>query len=112
MRVNSKYLSQHYEEEARYSVYLLFWYKSTNTDAEGSAPRASKKLVPISAAAGRMHVAENAHKLNVGYTNGAGFHNGTTTGQGIIKKKRFSLASLEHAFICLCLIYMPYLCLI
>ena len=90
MRVNSKYLSQHYEEEARYSVYLLFWYKTTNTDAEGAAPRASKKLVPISAAAGHTHVGENAHKLNVGYTNGAGFHNGTTTGQGI-KKKVFTL---------------------
>jgi hypothetical protein len=23
--------------EARYAVYLLYWYKSTNTDAEGAA---------------------------------------------------------------------------
>lgn len=57
MLVNCKYLSKVYEEKAK----------------------ESKKLVPVSAGRGRAHVEKNGFRLNVGYTNGAGFHNGTTT---------------------------------
>ena len=57
MLVNCKYLSKRHEEAAK----------------------ERKKAVPVSAARSRSHVEKNGFKLNVGYTNGAGFHNGTTT---------------------------------
>jgi protein O-GlcNAc transferase len=57
MLVNCKYLSQRHQESAK----------------------AGKAAVPVSAARGRSHVEKNGFRLNVGYTNGAGFHNGTTT---------------------------------
>jgi tetratricopeptide (TPR) repeat protein len=61
MLVNCKYLSLHHQNSAK----------------------AGKAAVPISAARERSHVEKNGFRLNVGYTNGAGFHNGTTTARSL-----------------------------
>ena len=34
---NADRLRQEYQDLQRYSIYLLYWYESTNTDAEGAA---------------------------------------------------------------------------
>ena len=40
--------------EMRYSVYLLYWYKSTNTDAEGAAEHRIHRYLRLESEAGKQ----------------------------------------------------------
>jgi hypothetical protein len=51
--------------EMRYSVYLLYWYKSTNTDAEGAAEHRIHRYLRLESEAGKQKKKEkkNARML-------------------------------------------------